>query len=126
MSILNLKTSYFSTFNQEYGILLAVLVSIIAVVLVTASYILAEQKADAEKVSIYECGFDPFEDARQVFEIKFYLVGILFILFDLEIIYLFPWAVSLNTYIAFASMGIFLAILVVGFAYEMAKGALDW
>ncbi len=127
MSILNVKTSYFYTFNQEYGVLLffALLVSFIAVVLVTTSYILAEQKIDAEKVSIYECGFDPFEDARQVFEIKFYLVGILFILFDLEIIYLFPWVISLNTYISFASMGIFLLILIVGFGYEIAKGALD-
>jgi len=83
---------------------------------------------DAEKLSAYECGFEPFEDSRMKFDVRYYLVAILFIIFDLEIAFLFPWAVSLGrigTY-GLAAMGVFLLVLVVGFAYEWKKGALEW
>jgi NADH-quinone oxidoreductase subunit A len=90
--------------------------------------LLGPSKPDAAKLSPYECGFEAFEDARMQFDVRYYLVAILFILFDLEIAFLFPWAVSLGTigFVGFLSMMIFLAILVVGFIYEWSKGALDW
>ena len=83
---------------------------------------------DAEKLSPYECGFPPFEDSRMKFDVRYYLVAILFIIFDLEIAFLFPWAVSLDAIGAFGliSMSIFLGLLVVGFIYEWKKGALEW
>ena len=83
---------------------------------------------DVEKLSAYECGFEAFEDARARFDVRYYLVAILFIVFDLEIAFLFPWAVALPSIGGFGlwAMGIFLAILVVGFVYEWMKGALDW
>ena len=92
------------------------------------SFFVASQKPDNEKLSPYECGFDPFDDARGKFDIRFYLVAILFIIFDLEIAFLFPWAVSLGTigFLGFISMMIFLFILTIGFIYEWKKGALDW
>jgi NADH-quinone oxidoreductase subunit A len=85
-------------------------------------------RADAQKLSPYECGFEPFEDNRVKFDVRYYLVAILFIIFDLEIAFLFPWAVSLNRTGGFglAVMGVFLLILVIGFAYEWKKGALEW
>ena len=86
------------------------------------------QNIDAEKLSAYECGFDPFDDARGRFDIRFYLVAILFLIFDLEVSFLFPWSVCLS-YVGlfgFFSMMVFLAILTVGFVYEWRKGALDW
>ena len=91
-------------------------------------FLLGPQRPDAAKASPYECGFEAFEDARMKFDVRYYLVAILFILFDLEIAFLFPWAVSLNEIGAtgFWAMMMFLAILVVGFAYEWKKGALDW
>lgn len=81
-----------------------------------------------EKLSAYECGFDPFDDARSRFDIRFYLVSILFIIFDLEVTFLFPWAVCLNRIgmFGFGSMMVFLFILTIGFVYEWKKGALDW
>ncbi len=90
--------------------------------------LLGPSRPDAAKVSPYECGFEAFEDARMKFDVRYYLVAILFILFDLEIAFLFPWAVSLDSigFIGFMSMMIFLTILVVGFVYEWMKGALDW
>ncbi len=90
--------------------------------------LLGPSKPDAAKLSPYECGFEAFEDARMQFDVRYYLVAILFILFDLEIAFLFPWAVSMGTigFVGFISMMIFLAILVVGFIYEWSKGALDW
>lgn len=92
------------------------------------SYVVSVQNADAEKVSPYECGFSPFADARSAFDIRFYLVAILFIIFDLEIAFLFPWAIALGdiSALGFWSMFIFLFILTVGFIYEWRKGALDW
>lgn len=101
---------------------------IIAVLIFLLSYIGAVQNHDPEKLSAYECGFQPFEDTRDKFNIKFYLVAILFIIFDLEVSYLFPWAVYLNFlgFFGFWSMILFLYILTVGFVYEWMKGALNW
>jgi len=88
----------------------------------------ARHRGDAQKLSPYECGFEPFEDNRVRFDVRYYLVAILFIIFDLEIAFLFPWAVSLNRTggCGLAVMGVFLFILVIGFAYEWKKGALEW
>ena len=92
------------------------------------SYFVASQKPDNEKLSAYECGFEPFEDARVKFDVRFYLVAILFIIFDLEVAFLFPWAVSLGDIglFGFWSMVVFLGILTIGFVYEWKKGALEW
>ena len=91
-------------------------------------YILGPNRPDAAKNSPYECGFEAFEDARMKFDVRYYLVAILFILFDLEIAFLFPWAVAFHDVglVGFLAVVLFLAILVVGFAYEWKKGALDW
>jgi NADH-quinone oxidoreductase subunit A len=96
--------------------------------MIAIGFALGPHKPDSEKLSPYECGFEAFEDARMKFDVRYYLVAILFILFDLEIAFLFPWAVTLNEIGAFGfwSMMIFLAILVVGFVYEWKKGALEW
>lgn len=93
-----------------------------------ASLLAARQKPDAEKLSAYECGFEAFDDARNKFDVRFYLVAILFIIFDLEVAFLFPWAISLGEIgiFGFWSMVIFLSVLTVGFIYEWKKGALDW
>jgi NADH-quinone oxidoreductase subunit A len=100
----------------------------LACVIVLASLIVAKQKPDAEKNSAYECGFEAFENARGKFDVRFYLVSILFIIFDLEIAFLFPWAVTLGQIgvYGFWSMVVFLGVLTVGFIYEWRKGALDW
>lgn len=93
-----------------------------------ASHVLGARRPDPEKESPYECGFEAFEDSRQRFDVRYYLVAILFIIFDLEIAFLFPWAVALHGIgvYGFFSMMIFLAILVIGFIYEWRKGALEW
>jgi len=93
-----------------------------------AGWVLGPQRPDAEKNSPYECGFEAFEDARMKFDVRYYLVAILFILFDLEIAFLFPWAVVLKEIgmFGFVAMAIFLAILTIGFVYEWMKGALEW
>ena len=95
---------------------------------IVLNYIFAPKKPDPEKLSAYECGFEAFSDSRMEFDIRFYLVAILFIIFDLEIAFLFPWAISLGKigFLGFISMMIFLFILTVGFVYEWKKGALDW
>jgi NADH-quinone oxidoreductase subunit A len=100
----------------------------LAIVVIVASYIVARQNPDAEKVSPYECGFEPFDDARARFDVRFYLVAILFIIFDLEVAFLFPWAISLKGIGAFGfwSMMVFLGLLTIGFVYEWRKGALEW
>ena len=92
------------------------------------SKILSPSSPDSEKLSAYECGFEAFDDARSKFDVKFYLVSILFIIFDLEIAFLFPWAITLGSigFLGFISMMIFLFILTIGFIYEWKKGALDW
>ncbi len=99
-----------------------------AIAAVAASYIIARQRPDSEKVSAYECGFDAFDDARGQFDVRFYLVAILFIIFDLEIAFLFPWAISLSDIgvFGFWSMMAFLGVLTIGFIYEWKKGALEW
>ncbi len=99
-----------------------------AVAAVVASLVVARQRPDSEKVSAYECGFEAFDDSRGQFDVRFYLVAILFIIFDLEVAFLFPWAVSLGAIgmFGFWSMMVFLAILTVGFVYEWRKGALEW
>ena len=100
----------------------------LAAVILLASYVIARQRPDAEKLSAYECGFEPFEDTRGRFDVRFYLVAILFIIFDLEVAFLFPWAVSLGNIglLGFWSMMIFLGVLTIGFIYEWKKGALEW
>jgi len=100
----------------------------LAIVMVLASYLVAKQKPYGEKDSAYECGFEPFGDARSKFDVRFYLVSILFIIFDLEIAFLFPWAVTLGKIgvYGFWSMVTFLGVLTVGFIYEWRKGALEW
>jgi NADH-quinone oxidoreductase subunit A len=100
----------------------------IAVAMVVGSMLLATQRPDSEKLSPYECGFEPFEDARIRFDVRYYLVAILFIIFDLEVAFLFPWAVSLGDIglFGFWSMIVFLGVLTVGFIYEWRKGALEW
>jgi NADH-quinone oxidoreductase subunit A len=97
-------------------------------VLVLASYVVARQRPDSEKVSAYECGFEAFDDARSKFDVRFYLVSIVFIVFDLEVAFLFPWAVTLGKIglYGFWSMVIFLSVLTIGFIYEWKKGALEW
>ncbi len=100
----------------------------IAFAMVAGSFLLGRQRPDSEKLSPYECGFEPFEDARIRFDVRYYLVAILFIIFDLEVAFLFPWAVSLGDIglFGFWSMLVFLAVLTVGFIYEWRKGALEW
>ena len=100
----------------------------IGVAMIGGSLLAARQKPYPEKLSAYECGFEAFDDARRRFDVRFYLVAILFIIFDLEVAFLFPWAVSLGDIGAFGfwSMMAFLGVLTVGFIYEWCKGALDW
>ena len=95
---------------------------------VGGSYLIARQNPNSEKLSPYECGFEPFDDARGQFDVRFYLVAILFIIFDLEVAFLFPWAVALGDIglFGFWSMMLFLGVLTVGFIYEWSKGALEW
>jgi len=115
---------------QEYfPVLLFILVGLgVGVVPVALGWLIGPNKPDSEKLSPYECGFEAFEDARMRFDVRYYLVAILFILFDLEIAFLFPWAVVLDQIgmFGFVAMVVFLAILVVGFVYEWKKGALEW
>jgi NADH-quinone oxidoreductase subunit A len=100
----------------------------IALAMVGGSLLAAQQKPYPEKLSAYECGFEPFDDARRKFDVRFYLVAILFIIFDLEVAFLFPWAITLGHIglFGFLSMVGFLAVLTVGFIYEWCKGALEW
>lgn len=100
----------------------------LGLVLIIAALVLAVRRPDPEKISAYECGFNAFDDARMKFDVRFYLVAILFIIFDLEVAFLFPWAVAFKDVGAFGfiSMLVFLAVLTIGFAYEWKKGALEW
>ncbi len=101
---------------------------IIGGLMITLGFVIAPHRPDKEKLSPYECGFEAFEDSRMKFDVRYYLVAILFILFDLEIAFLFPWAIVLESIglFGFIAMLIFLSILVVGFIYEWKKGALEW
>ncbi len=115
--------------ESYFPILLFIIVGFaVAAILPILGRILGPNRPDSEKLSPYECGFEAFEDARMKFDVRYYLVAILFILFDLEIAFLFPWAIALGDIglFGFWAMMIFLGILVVGFAYEWKKGALDW
>ena len=100
----------------------------IAAAMVGGSMLLARQKPNPEKLSTYECGFEPFDDTRRRFDVRFYLVAILFIIFDLEVAFLFPWAVAFKGlgWFGFWSMMVFLGVLTIGFIYEWKKGALEW
>lgn len=101
---------------------------VIGLALLVSPFIVAYSKPDPEKLSAYECGFNAFDDARMTFDVRFYLVSILFIIFDLEVAFLFPWAISFGALgdLGFWSMMIFLGVLTVGFIYEWRKGALEW
>ena len=115
--------------EQYFPILLFIIVGIgVGLLLLTLGIVVAPNRPDPEKLSPYECGFEAFEDARMKFDVRYYLIAILFILFDLEIAFLFPWAVVLPDIgiFGFWSMMIFLAILIIGFVYEWKKGALEW
>ena len=102
--------------------------TVIGLVLLTVAFLVAYKAPDPEKLSAYECGFNAFDDARMKFDIRFYLVAILFIIFDLEVSFLFPWAVSFGRVglYGFWAMMLFLAVLTIGFIYEWKKGALEW
>ena len=119
-----------SDFLKDYLsiILFLIIASGLSVAFIVINFIFSPKKPDPEKLSAYECGFEPFNDSRMEFDVRFYLVAILFIIFDLEIAFLFPWAISLGSIglLGFISMMIFLFILTVGFIYEWKKGALDW
>ena len=109
-------------------ILFLVIALILSAGFILVNFLLSPNNPDPEKLSAYECGFEPFNDSRMEFDVRFYLVAILFIIFDLEIAFLFPWAISLGAIgvFGFVSMMIFLFILTIGFIYEWKKGALDW
>ena len=115
--------------EQYFPILLFIVFGLgLGLLMVGAGSFVSPNRPDPEKLSPYECGFEAFEDARMKFDVRYYLIAILFILFDLEIAFLFPWAVVLPEigFFGFASMMVFLFILVVGFIYEWKKGALEW
>ncbi|MEM7768452.1 MAG: NADH-quinone oxidoreductase subunit A [Pseudomonadota bacterium] len=109
-------------------VIFLVLALILSVLFIVGSAVLAPHNPDPEKTSAYECGFNAFDDARMKFDVRFYLVAILFIIFDLEVAFLFPWAVSLGEIgvYGFWSMVVFLGVLTVGFIYEWRRGALEW
>ena len=117
-------------FLKDYlSILIFIFVALgLSVGFIVLNFLFSPNKPDAEKLSAYECGFEAFSDSRMEFDVRFYLVAILFIIFDLEIAFLFPWAISLGSLgaLGFWSMMIFLAILTIGFIYEWKKGALEW
>jgi len=120
---------FFEYLHNYLTILIFLFVSIgVGVAFIVLNYISSPKKPDSEKLSAYECGFDAFGDARMKFDVRFYLVAILFIIFDLEVAFLFPWAITLGNigHLGFWSMMIFLSVLTVGFIYEWKKGALDW
>jgi len=120
----------FSIYHYDYFLLcLIFLISLVlSLVLFFLSFFLILKNYDTEKISIYECGFDPFEDALGRFDVRFYLVSILFLIFDIEVVFLFPWALAISSVgsFGFLIMYIFLAILTLGFLYEWLRGALEW
>nr|AML60632.1 NADH dehydrogenase subunit 3 [Moramonas marocensis] len=118
-----------SPLSEYLSVLVFIIFSLgLSCIILGLSYFIASQNSDPEKVSPYECGFDPFDDARRTFDVRFYLVSILFIIFDLEVAFLFPWSIALVRidFFGFWTMFIFLLILTIGFIYEWKKGALDW
>ena len=125
-----IKVSMILEFLKDYFpiLLFLIIAFLLSFGFIILNFLFSPKNPDPEKLSAYECGFEPFNDSRMEFDIRFYLVAILFIIFDLEIAFLFPWAVSLGNIgsLGFWSMMIFLFILTVGFIYEWKKGALDW
>ena len=126
----DIDTDMLSEFLKDYlSIILFLIIALgLSGTFIALNFFLSPKNPDPEKLSAYECGFESFEDSRMEFDVRFYLVAILFIIFDLEIAFLFPWAISLGNIglLGFCSMMIFLFILTVGFIYEWKKGALDW
>ena len=119
----------FEFLNEYLSIIIFLAMALIlSIGFIFVNFVFSPHKPDPEKLSTYECGFEPFNDSRMEFDVRFYLVAILFIIFDLEIAFLFPWAISLGNIglLGFSSMMIFLFILTIGFIYEWKKGALDW
>ncbi len=115
--------------KDYFSIIIFIFVAlVISIVFIVLNFLFSPKNPDPEKLSAYECGFEAFSDSRMKFDVRFYLVAILFIIFDLEIAFLFPWAISLGNIgaLGFWSMMIFLTVLTVGFVYEWKKGALDW
>ena len=115
--------------KDYFSIIVFLLIALgLSFLFIIINFVLSPKNPDPEKLSAYECGFEPFNDSRMQFDVRFYLVAILFIIFDLEIAFLFPWAISLGNigFLGFISMMIFLFVLSVGFIYEWKKGALDW
>jgi NADH-quinone oxidoreductase subunit A len=124
-----MKIHYPPYLSDYFPILVFMAIAVfLSVVLILIPYLVARRRPDKDKNATYECGFDPFGEARHKFDIRFYLVAILFIIFDIEIAFLFPWAISLKKIgiFGFWSMMIFLAILTIAFVYEWKKGALEW
>jgi NADH:ubiquinone oxidoreductase subunit 3 (subunit A) len=128
--MLTIYNIFVIAYEYDYmGLAIFFLIStILAFVLLILSFILSPKDIYAEKLSAYECGFEPFDEARKTFDVHFYIVAILFIIFDLEVAFLFPWAISLNKIgiFGFWVMIVFLFILTLGFVYEWKRGALDW
>ena len=115
--------------KDYFPIILFLMIAIVlSIGFIVVNFLFSPKNPDPEKLSAYECGFEPFSDSRMEFDVRFYLVAILFIIFDLEIAFLFPWAISLGKigFLGFISMMIFLGILTIGFIYEWKKAALDW
>ena len=116
-------------YNEYFNIIVFLFVSLtIVFVLLTLSYLVSPKKINVEKLSAYECGFEPFDESKKSFDIQFYIVGVLFLIFDLEVAYLFPWAVNLNSIgiFGFWTMIMFYFLINIGFIYEWQRGALDW
>jgi NADH-quinone oxidoreductase subunit A len=120
----------FSVYHYDYFLLCSVflIALILSIILFLISFIFIFKNYDIEKISIYECGFDPFENSLGRFDVRFYLVSILFLIFDIEVVFLFPWVLSLSSigYLGFMVMYIFLILLTLGFLYEWFRGALEW
>ena len=119
----------FDFLNDYLSIIIFLVIALfLSIGFIFVNFVFSPKKPDPEKLSTYECGFEAFDDSRMEFDVRFYLVAILFIIFDLEIAFLFPWAISLGKIglFGFISMMIFLFILTIGFIYEWKKGALDW
>ena len=115
--------------KDYFSILLFLLIALgLSIGFIVMNFLFSPKNPDPEKLSAYECGFEPFSDSRMKFDVRFYLVAILFIIFDLEIAFLFPWAITLGNIgaLGYWSMMIFLFVLTIGFVYEWKKGALDW
>ena len=130
LPVLGSRENVMNSFYLEY-LPIAVFIIIafgLSILFAFSSWLVSKQNPDAEKLSPYDCGFEPFEDARVKFDVRFYLIAILFIIFDLEIAFLFPWSVALSAIglYGFFSMLVFLFLLTIGFIYEWKKGALEW